>query len=74
MNDVERKLQDLANKLSQESQRKYDSRFIRIVNVLQNAIQASEIKRGGSRAKLTHNAGKGDLDIIFTYAKTDKTK
>jgi len=74
MTEIERKLQVLANKLHQESQRKYDSRFIRIVNVLQNAMQVSEIKRGGSRAKLTYNAGKGDLDIIFTYVRTDKSR
>jgi len=73
MSDIEVKLQKLANRLAQEDQSKYDSRFISIVHSLQNNMNVSEVRKGGSRAKLTHVAGKGDLDIIFTYVKPDLT-
>jgi len=66
MSEEERLLTRFANKLAQESQDKYDSRFIFIVNNLQNNMQVSEIRRGGLRTKLTYNVGMGDLDIIFT--------
>jgi len=69
MAEEERLLTKLANKLAQESQDKYDSCFISVVNTLHNNMQVSEITRGGSRAKLTYNIGMGDLDIIFTYVK-----
>jgi len=70
----EENLQKLANKLAQESQEKYDSRFISVVHTLQNNMQISEVRRGGSRAKLTHNVGLGDLDIIFTFVSTDLSR
>ncbi len=71
--EEEKLLTKLANRLAQESQEKYDSRFISVVNTLQNNMQVSEVRRGGSRAKLTYNIGKGDLDIIFTIVNTTKT-
>jgi len=73
MSNIEDKLQKLANRLAQEDWKKYDSRFISIVHTMQNNMQVSEIRKGGSRAKLTHVEGKGDLDILYTYAKTDLT-
>jgi len=73
MTEIETKLQKLANKLAQEDWKKYDSRFISIVHTLQNNMKVSEVRKGGSRAKLTHVEGKGDLDIIYTYHKTDLT-
>ena len=74
MSNSEDKLQKLADRLAQEDWSKYDSRFISIVHTLQNNMQVSEIRKGGSRAKLTHVEGKGDLDVIFTYIAPDLTQ
>jgi len=68
----EKVLEKFANKLNQESYKKYHSCFKQVMDILQRTMNIAEGKEAGSKAMGFKIKELGDIDIIFTIINPKK--